>query len=187
MTSFIRPGWRVALTTTAPWSVALRLVAPWLVILCLALAACGSSQPEGHKSTPSHSAPAQPSTGPAAQAAVKAMWQTFFNGTVPIPRRLTLLQDSQKFAPFVRSEAKTALGALVLAASAKVSKVALTGPGRASVTFTILLGTKAIAKNLTGTAVYSGGRWLVADSSFCELARKAYGKKLHALPAACGT
>jgi len=75
----------------------------------------------------------------------------------------------------------------VLAASAKVSKVALTGQGKASVTFTILLGGKPLARNLSGTAVYSGGRWLVAASSFCGLLRKAYGKKLHALPAACGT
>ena len=174
MTSFIRPGWRPGLAAAG---------------LCMALAACssGSGQPAGHTPTPSHSTSAQPATGQAAQAAVKAMWQTFFNGAVKIPRRLTLLQDSQQFASFVRSEAKTSLGALVLAASAKVSKVALTGQGKASVTFTILLGGKPLARNLSGTAVYSGGRWLVAASSFCGLLRKAYGKKLHALPAACGT
>ena len=63
----------------------------------------------------------------------------------------------------------------------------MTAPGKASVTFTILLGGKPIAKNLSGTAVYSGGRWLVAASSFCGLLHKAYGKKLHTLPAACGT
>jgi len=174
MTSFI-PCWRVAVSAGA--------------ILGLAIAACssGSGHPAGHATKATHSAPAQPATGPAADAAVKAMWQTFFNGTVPIPRRLGLLQDSQRFASFVRSEAKTSLGALVLAASGKVTKVAVTAPGKASVTFTILLAGKPIAKNLSGTAVYSGGRWLVAASSFCGLLHKAYGKKLHTLPAACGT
>jgi len=117
---------------------------------------------------------------------VKAMWQTFFNGAVQIPRRLELLQDGQRFAAFVNSEAKTSLGALVLAATAKVSKVVLSAPGKAGVTFTILLGGKPLVKNLSGTAVYAGGRWLVAASTFCSLLRKAYGKKLHTLPAACG-
>jgi hypothetical protein len=174
MTSFI-PGWRGAMSAGA--------------VLCLAVAACssGSGHPAGHTTKATHSAQAQPATGPAADAAVKTLWQTFFNGTVPIPRRLGLLQDSQRFASFVRSEAKTSLGALVLAASGKVTKVAVTAPGRATVTFTILLGGKPIAKNLSGTAVYSGGRWLVAASSFCGLLHKAYGKKLHTLPAACGT
>jgi hypothetical protein len=173
MTSIIG-GWRLALPAAAA--------------LCLAMAACSSGSGHSASHTPSatHSAPAQPATGPAAEAAVKVMWQTFFNGAVPIQRRLTLLQNSKQFAPFVKSEAKTSLGALVLAASAKVSKVALSAPGKAAVAFAILLGGKPLAKNLSGTAVYVGGRWLVAASTFCGLLRKAYGKKLHSLPAACG-
>jgi len=73
--------------------------------LCLTLAACSSGASHGssghtgsgtaHSSAPA--SPAQPATGPAAAAAVKAMWQTFFNGAVPIPRRLDLLQDGQQF------------------------------------------------------------------------------------------
>ena len=174
MTSFIRAGKRPGLAAA---------------VLCVALAACssGPGHAAGHTHTASHSAQAQPATGPAGEAAVKAMWQTFFNGAVPIPRRLELLQNSQLFASFVNAEAKTSLGALVLAATAKVSKVTLSAPGKASVKFTVLLGGKPLAKNLSGTAVYSGGRWLVADGSFCGLLRKAYGKKLHSLPAACGT
>ena len=173
MMSFTRPGWRLSVAAA---------------ILCLSVAACSSGTPAvAHKSHTPSAQPTQPATGPAAQAAVKAMWQTFFNGAVPIPRRLKLLQNSQQFASFVAAEEKTSLGALVLAASAKVSKVALPAHGKASVTFTILLGTKPLVKNLSGTAVYSGGRWLVAASSFCGLLHKAYGKKLHRLPAACGT
>jgi len=174
MTSFIRPRWRPELAVAA---------------LCLAMAACsgGSGQAASHTHSPSHTAPAQPATGPAGEAAVKAMWQTFFNGAISIPRRLELLQNGPRFAPFVNAEAKTSLGALVLAASAKVSKVALSAPGKAAVTFTILLGSRPLVKNLSGTAVYVHGRWLVAASSFCGLLRKAYGKKLHRLPAACGS
>ena len=128
----------------------------------------------------------QPATGPAARAAVKDMWQTFFNGAIPIPRRLGLLQDGPQFASFVHAQDKTSLGALVLAASAKVSAVALRPPGGASVRFSVLLAGKPVAKNLSGTAVYVGGRWLVAKTTFCTLLRVAYGKKSHVIPAACG-
>jgi len=169
------------------------LAAGAALCLCLALAACssGSASPGARRSTaagPAASAsPAQPATGPAAQAAVKAMWRTFFNGAVPIPRRLELLQDGQQFASFVRTQAKTSLGSLVLAASARVSSVTLEPPGKASVTYTVLLGGKPVAKNLTGAAVYADGSWKVAASTFCGLLRQAYGKKNHLIPAACGS
>ena len=113
----------------------------WLAlcaVLGLGLAACsggaGSKAPASHSSTARSSAPAahaQPSTGPAAVAAVKAMWQTFFNGSVPIPGRLKLLQNGQRFASFVHSEEKTSLGTLVLSASARVSAVSLRPPAMA--------------------------------------------------------
>jgi hypothetical protein len=121
-----------------------------------------------------------------AVAAVTAAWQTFFSGAVPIPRRLTLLQDGQQFASFVRSEARTSVGSLVLQASAKVSSVKLQPPGQASVTYTILLSGSPLEKNLHGTAVYTGGSWKVAVTTFCDLLRLAYGNKSHLIPAACG-
>jgi len=114
------------------------------------------------------------------------MWQTFFNGAVPIPRRLDLLQDGRQFASFVGSQAKTSLGSLVLAASGKVSAVRLQPPDHASVTYSILLGCKTVAKNLSGTAVYTAGRWQVAVTTFCALVHVAYGKKSNLIPAACG-
>ena len=161
---------------------------------CSGVAACSgrpaSKAPLSHSSSARSSAPAaaaQPSTGPAAVAAVKTMWQTFFNGAVPIPRRIKLLQNGQKFASFVHSEEKTSLGTLVLAASAKVSSVSLQPPAAASVTYTILLGGKPLAKNLTGTAVDTSGRWQVADATFCSLLHLAYGKSSHVIPAACGS
>ena len=174
------------------WLVARLATLATCAALCLAQSACSSGAPAGPGShtRSGHAAPsvsAQPATGPAGEAAVKAMWQTFFNGAVPIPRRLKLLQGGQQFAGFVRSQAKTSLGALVLAASAKVSSVTLRPPDRASVNFTILLAGKPVAKNLTGTAVYAGGRWLVATATFCSLLRQAYGKKSHLIPAACGS
>jgi hypothetical protein len=163
--------------------------------LCLSLAACSGSAGYGSSGharsgtarSSAPASPAQPATGPAAIAAVKAMWQRFFNGAVPIPRRLELLQDGQMFASFVHSQAKTSLGSLVLAASAKVSAVRLQPPDHASVTYSILLGGKPVAKHLSGTAVYAAGRWQVAVTTFCALVRVAYGKKSNLIPAACGS
>jgi hypothetical protein len=153
--------------------------------LCLApaLAGCsgGGNSPNSSRTAPT----AQPSTGPAAVAAVKAMWQRFFNGAVPIPARLALLQDSKQIAPFVRAQEQTAIMTFVLQATATVSSVKLGPPGQASLIFTVLLGGKPLAKNLHGNAVYAGGRWLVAASSFCTLMRQAYGKHHPVFPAIC--
>jgi hypothetical protein len=153
--------------------------------MMLGLAACS-----GASSTvpPSPGSPAtEPATGPAAAASVKAMWERFFDGAIPISRRLQLLQDGPKFASFVNSQAKTTIGGLVLEASAAVSTVTLQPPGHANVVFTVLLGGKPLEKNLHGTAVYTAGHWKVAVTSFCSLLRLAYGKKSHVIPAACGS
>jgi hypothetical protein len=158
--------------------------------LCLAAAACsgggGVASPSARTSHSPAASPAQPASGPAAVAAVTTVWETFFNGAVPIPRRLTLLQNGQQFASFVRSQAKTPVGSLVLAAAATVSSVKLHPPGQASVTYTILLSGKPLEKNLQGTAVYTGGSWKVGVSTFCDLLRLAYGKTSKLIPAACG-
>jgi hypothetical protein len=177
-----------SLTTVGhPARAGLLVPAAWAGALCLALVGCsgGSSQPGRHSTSPS--SPAVPTAGPAAVAAVKSMWERFFNGTVPIPARLGLLQDAPAFTPFVHKEEKTSIGALVLQASATVSSVTIQPNGRASVVFTILLSGKPLAKNLKGMAVYSGGAWKVSSASFCTLLKVAYGKKPGALPAACGS
>ena len=112
---------------------------------------------------------------------------TFFNGNVPVPRRLALLQDGQRFAAFVRSQAHTTIGSLVLQAAAQVGAVTPGPPGRASVRYTILLGGKPLEKNLKGTAVYIGGGWKVAVTTFCGLLHMAYGAKNSVIPAVCGS
>lgn len=154
------------------------------VTLMLALSACsGGSASAARHHRPS---PTDPATGPAGAAAVKAMWQRFFNGAVPISNRLELLQDGSALASFVRSQAKASLGSLILAASATVSTVTLQPPTQASVIFTILLNGKPLEKDLQGTAIYLAGHWKVAVATFCSLLRLAYGKTSRALPAVCG-
>ncbi len=98
-----------------------------------------------------------------------------------------MLQNGQQFASFVSAQAKTTLGALVLEASATVGSVTLQPPDHAAVTYTVLLGGKPLAKGLKGTAVYIGGRWKVATSTFCALLHLAYASKSNLIPAACGS
>jgi hypothetical protein len=177
----LRPG---AVAWRAPLCLA-------LAALCLAACSGGSapSQPASHDHShgPSASPSAVPSTGAAAVAVIKANWQDVFNGKIPIPQRLKLLQNGQEFASFVHAQDKTSLGALVLQATAKVNSVNLPSAGQAGVVFTVYLSGKVLDKGLHGTAVYSGGTWKVASTSFCSLLRLAYGKKSHVIPAACGS
>jgi hypothetical protein len=182
MTSHYRSSARTACTARTAWTL-------WCAAACVVLAACsgGPASPTAHPSHSRATASAQPTAGPAAIAAVRAAWISVFNGNIPISRRLVLLQDGAKFASFVNSQAKTSIGALVLEASATVSSVTLHPPGQANVVFTILLSGKPLEKNLHGTAVYTGGSWKVADTTFCSLLRLAYGRKSRVLPAACGS
>jgi hypothetical protein len=167
---------------TVSW---LRRAAPAMA-LCLALAACSSGQPSSSARPKQSSPTAEPSTGPAAIAAVKANWQRFVNGTTPIPQRLSLLQDGQRFASFVHSQENTTLGLLVFSTSGKVTAVTLGPAGQANVTFNVFLNGKSLAKNLHGIALYSGGVWRVADTTFCDLLRQVYGNHNHLIVALCG-
>lgn len=155
---------------------------------CLLLAACGgggSSHPASATPTASASAPAEPTSGPAAVAAITANWKTVFNGKAPIPRRLALVQDGPQVAAFVQAQAKTSFGAAATGSSATVSSVAITSPSQATVHYEVLLLGTPLLKNQVGQAVYLNGVWKVAIASFCGLAYLEYPKGSPKLPAAC--
>jgi glucose/arabinose dehydrogenase len=177
--------------TSIGWPGPHRASAAVGALLCVTLAACSgggaAASPSPHPAHARAAAAAEPVSGPAAVASVTANWKTFFSGAAPIPRRLALLQDGQQFASFVRSHEKTADGALILQSAATVSSVTLQPGDTASVTYTILLSGKPLEKNLQGSAIYSGGRWKVAVTTFCGLLRLAFGKSRHSVPAACGS
>jgi hypothetical protein len=146
----------------------------------LLVAGCSASSSSSHLQKSG-----EPISGPAAAAAVKARWLQVFDNNVPILQRLNLLQNGQAFTAFVKKEEKTTIGALVLEASGTVSSVTVHPHGLATVVYSILLGGKPLEKNITGTAVYSGGKWRVSTSTFCGLLFLAYGKTSKQLPQAC--
>ena len=156
---------------------------------CLILAACGggggSHHPTGPKPTASATTAAEPTSGPAAVAAITANWKTVFNGKAPIPSRLALVQDGPQVAAFVEAQAKTSFGAAAAGSTATVSSVMITSPSQATVHYEVLLLGTPLLKNQVGTAVYLNGIWKVAIASFCGLAYLQYPKGSPELPAVC--
>ena len=156
---------------------------------CLILAACGggggSHHPTGPKPTASATTAAEPTSGPAAVAAITANWKTVFNGKAPIPSRLALVQDGPQVAAFVEAQAKTSFGAAAAGSTATVSSVTITSPSQATVHYEVLLLGTPLLKNQVGSAVYLNGIWKVAIASFCGLAYLQYPKGSPELPAVC--
>jgi hypothetical protein len=154
---------------------------------CLILAACGGggSHQSSAQPTVSATAAAEPTSGPAAVAAITANWKTVFNGKAPIASRLALVQDGPQVAAFVEAQAKTPFGAAAAGSTATISSVTVTSPAQATVHYEVLLLGTPLLKNQVGVAVYLAGVWKVAIASFCGLAYLEYPKGSPKLPAVC--
>jgi hypothetical protein len=158
-----------------------------------ALAGCSSNStsskpPATHSTTasPPASTPAtsssEPASGTAATAAIETNWAKFFNAKTPIPQRIALLENGQKFAPVIHAQASEILAR---EATAKVTHVTLTGTSMASVTYSILVDGKTGLGGQTGEAVYQAGVWKVGETSFCGLLKLENGGSSKGLFAGC--
>ena len=72
-------------------------------------------------------------------------------------------------------------------ATAKVTKVTVTSPTQATVTYSILVGGQPALSGKTGIAVLQGGTWKVGLASFCGLLVLENSGKTTGLPAACNS
>jgi hypothetical protein len=154
--------------------------------LASAVTACSSSSSSpSTSSAPSSSAPASSASASAgdssAAAQIKANWEAFFSGTTSAAKKISLLQNGQKFAAVIEAQARSGLAK---SASAKVTAVSVTSPTKATVTYDILLAGKPALTNQTGQAVYQDGTWKVGDASFCALLALENGGKA---PSACSS
>lgn len=121
-------------------------------------------------------------TGSAATiATIKKNWETFFNGKTPAATKENLVQDGQKFASVIKSQAGSALAQT---ASASVQSVTVTSPTQATVKYSILVSGTPVLEGQTGTAVYENGTWKVGTGSFCALLTLQNGGKA---PAGCSS
>lgn len=169
--------------------------------LACALAGCGSSggstaSPAGSSpaavatssapatSPPASSAPASSAAaaGSPATTAIAADWTAFFSAKTPVTTRIGLLEDGPEFAALIKAQATSGLAA---SASAKVTKVTVTSPTRATVSYDIVVSGSPVLSNQSGTAVLQGGTWKVGVSSFCGLVTLEQGGKTAGLPSAC--
>jgi hypothetical protein len=162
--------------------LARRIAAPALgLALAATMAACssGSSSPASAEpsSAASASAPSAPASSPAssssgaaasgnAKAQITANWEAFFNGQTSAAKKISLLENGQKFASVINAQAGSGLAS---SAGAKVTAVVVNSATKATVTYDITLSGATALGNQTGTAVYEGGIWKVGDVSFCQL------------------
>ena len=173
--------------------VAPRIIQPIVLACALAagVAACSSSgnnSSSGASSAPassaSASAPASPGGSSAAASQIATNWATFFDAKTPVAKRVALLQDGQKFATIIKSQAG---GGLAASATAKVTKVTVQSPSQAKVTYSILIGGSPALANQTGVAVKQGGTWKVGLASFCGLLTLENNGDTSSLPSVCKT
>jgi hypothetical protein len=152
------------------------IIAPVLgLALLTALAACGSSGTSSVSPPPSTHSPAS------ATALITANWEAFFSGKTSAAKKITLLQNGQAFATIITAQSGSSMAS---SASAKVTKVAMTSPTQATVTYDILLGTTPALTSQSGLAVYQNGTWKVGDASFCALLALENGGKA---PSVCNS
>jgi hypothetical protein len=140
--------------------------------LALSAAACSSSKPAKPPSNSSTVASAT-SSSPAASGgsaaditAITNAYVTFFDDKTPLDQSEAVLQDGVAFKDTLVAQGQSQFAAQ---ASATVSKVVVTSPSKASVTFTILLSGSPVLKDQQGYAVREGGVWKVAGVTFCGL------------------
>jgi hypothetical protein len=170
---------------------------PLILLVCavgFALAACGGSSSSSSSSSPAAS-PSSSSAAPASSASsasapagsaaaqeIAANWTAFFNAKTPVAKRISLVQDGQVFASVIKGQAGSGLAS---EATAKVTKVTITSPTQATVTYSILVGGQPALTDKTGVAVLQGGTWKVGLASFCGLLALENGGKTSGLPSAC--
>jgi len=153
------------------------------------LAACssGTSTTTSTPSSPTAASPSATSTGSSstgAESAITTNWEAFFNPQTPVAKRVSLLQDGQAMSSVISAQAGSGLASQ---ATAKVTKVTVTSPTQAKVTYTILVAGTPALKNQSGVAVNQGGTWKVGLASFCGLLALENSGSTSGLPAACNS
>ena len=164
--------------------------------LALTATACSSSGSSATSSSSSSPASAPASTAAAsgsatassssstpagAAAEISANWEKFFSSSTPTAERVKLLQNGSSFSGAISDFAKLPLASAI---GAKVTKVVVSSPTSATVTFNITSSGSSLLSGQTGTSVLQDGIWKVGDSSLCALFKLIPGGSV---PAACAS
>jgi len=127
--------------------------------------AASPSAPASSPAAPSSSASAAAGGGNA-KAQITTNWEAFFNGQTGAAKKISLLQNGDKFSAIIKAQAGSGLAS---SAGAKVTAVVVNSATSATVSYDITLSGATALANQTGTAVYEDGMWKVGDVSFCQL------------------
>jgi hypothetical protein len=146
--------------------------------------ASSAASPSAPASSSAPSSPAPSSSAPAAaaghaKAQITANWEAFFNGATGAAKKISLLQNGDKFSVIIKAQAGSGLAST---AGAKVTAVVVNSATSATVSYDITLSGATALANQTGTAVYEDGIWKVGDVSFCQLLKLENGGTA---PSAC--
>ena len=170
--------------------LARRIAAPALgLALAATMAACSSSSSSATASpssappssaaasSPAASSPVASSSGQAASgnaaAQITANWEKFFNASTSAAKKISLLENGQKFASAINAFASCRWPP---GSGAKVTKVVVNSPAKATVNYDLTLRRDdGLLANQNGTAVYQDGIWKVGDVSFCRPAQADTG------------
>ena len=139
-----------------------------------AASAPASSPAATGSSAASSSSAAAGSSGSGAKAQITANWDAFFNGQTSAAKKISLLQNGQKYAATIGAQAGSSTAKT---AGAKVTSVVVNSATSATVKYDITVSGSPVLSNQTGTAVYQGGTWKVSDANFCSLLTLENGGK----------
>jgi outer membrane protein TolC len=155
----------------------MRTVPPALGLAALiALAGCGSGSGGSHAATNPQPTASSSSDQSAAVADITTAWTTFFHtGTKPAAAE-ALLQNGDHMAKAIKVASQVQKQSKIVE-DAKVTKVDLTSPTTATVTYDLLSHGSTLLPGATGQAVLDGGQWKVSTSTFCTLVELGAGGK----------
>jgi hypothetical protein len=110
------------------------------------------------------SAPAWASSKAGPRLSVKAQittdWDAFFAGSTSSARKIALLQNGKSFAQVIDGQAGSVMAKSV---TAKVTKVTLVSPSKATVRYLLELGGQPALSNVSGEAILQDRVWKVGD------------------------
>jgi len=116
-------------------------------------------------------------------AQITANWEKFFSSSTPTAQKVALLQNGSVFTTAINDFAKLPLASGI---AAKVTKVVVTSPTKATVSYDIVSGSTTLLGGQTGTAVNQGGVWPVGDASLCALLKLVPGGSVLAACSSAG-
>lgn len=147
------------MTKSAIWSIAGLVVVIVAVVLIIIFVPNSSSSKKNTNSASNTKNTATINT-------IKSNFASFFAAGTTMSERQALLQNGSQFAQPMQSEFTALAGQKP---SLTINSVTLSNATTAQVNYTVNLNGQPVLKDQKGEAVEVNGKWLVSDSTLCQL------------------